>query len=338
MISTDEEMASTFRAGLLRLSEADVRPVAALAVAQISPSERGTWARWIVRLAAAATEHDAGHPVSPLAHRALVARLMIQLLAQGVWPPGDESWREPLARLAVNLVPRPADDDPGPVRQLAAAVAAVCMGLLRGGAWMTGATAEGVLAASTWKNLKPLIADASPDLVSDLLISPVHVHAVTLNLSELEETIYLAMDDDPTALLTVELAERGWHLSDDGLMYQVTGSFTNPLSVAAQVATKLGRVLGAVLVRAQAGNRWAFIAWRRPDLLLASEPGHAWRLYRIDGAVTPESRFAGTEGIPAAGLVGRPVPFGRGLPAGALELLGATGADPAEVLAHAMSG
>jgi transcriptional regulator with XRE-family HTH domain len=161
---------------------------------------------------------------------------------------------------------------------------------------------------------------------------PAHVHAVTLNMSELEETILLAMDDDPAALLTAEFEERGWQLSSDGLMYRVTGTFTNPLNVAAQVATQLGRSLGPVLVRAQAGNRWAFIAWRRPDLLLASEPGHAWRQYRIDGAVTPASRFAGGEGIPAAGLIGRPVPFGKGLPPASLDLLGAAGADPAEVL------
>jgi hypothetical protein len=137
--------------------------------------------------------------------------------------------------------------------------------------------------------------------------------------------------------LATELAERGWHLSHDGLMYRVSGAFTNPLNVAAQVATQLGRSLGTVLVHAQAGNRWAFIAWRRPDLLLANEPGHAWRLYRIDWAVTPESRFVGAEGIPAAGLVGRPVPFGKGLPPTALELPGAAGADPAEVLTRLIS-
>lgn len=301
-------------------------------VTYIRPSERVMWARWTVRLVAAATEHDPNQPSPPLAHRALIARIMVQLLAHGVWQSSDESWREVLAQLAANLVPRPADDEPGPVCQLAAALAAVCMGLLRSGVSMTGGTPEGILAASTWRNLKPLVADADPDLVTDLLISPVHVHAVTLNLSELEETILLAMDDDPAALLTSELAERGWHLSYDGLMYRVSGAFTNPLNVAAQVATQLGRSLGTVLVHAQAGNRWAFIVWRRPDLLLASEPGHAWRLYRIDGAVTPESRFAGAEGIPSAGLVGRPVPFGKGLPPTALELLGATGADPAEVL------
>jgi hypothetical protein len=306
-------------------------------VTHIRPSERVMWARWIVRLVAAATEHDADQASPPLAYRALIARIMVQLLAHGVWESGDESWRGALAQLAANLVPRPADDEPGPACQLAAALAAVCMGLLRSGAPMTGGTPEGMLAARAWRNLKPLVADADPDLVADLLISPVHVHAVTLNLSELEETILLAMDDDPAALLTSELAERGRHLSHDGLMYRVSGAFTNPLNVAAQVATQLGRSLGTVLVHAQAGNRWAFIAWRRPDLLLASEPGHAWRLYRIDGVVTPESRFAGAEGIPAAGLVGRPVPFGKGLPPTALELLGAAGADPAEVLTRLIS-
>jgi hypothetical protein len=209
--------------------------------------------------------------------------------------------------------------------------------LLRSGVPMTGGTTQGILAARTWNSLKPLIADADPYLVTDLLRPPVQVHAVTLNLSELEETILLAMDDDPAAVLTSELAERGWHLTHDGLMYQVSGTFTNPLNVAAQVATQLGRSLGTVLVHAQAGNRSAFIAWRRPDLLLATEPGHAWRLYRIDGTATPESRFAGAEGIPAAGLVGRPVPFSKGLPPTALELLGAAGADPAEVLTRLIS-
>jgi hypothetical protein len=114
------------------------------------------------------------------------------------------------------------------------------MGLLRNGVSMTGGTPEGILPARTWRNLKPLVADADLGLVNDLLISPVHVHAVTLNLSELEETILLAMDDDPAALLTSELAERGWHLSNDGLMYRVSSAFTNPLKVAAQVATQLG--------------------------------------------------------------------------------------------------
>lgn len=349
-VLTDEQMAHQCRADLLRLVEASVQPgprhsaedrwAAYLAESrgtQVSPQERVLWVRWIGRLVAAATGQDAGQSSLPLASRAFIARIMVQLLARGVWESGDQSWREPLARLAADLAPRPAEDEQGPVCQLAAALAAVCVTLLRSGVSMTAGTPAGILAARAWRELRPLIADADPDLVADLLMSPVHVHAVTLNLSELEETILLAMDDDPAALLTSELAGRGWHLSDDGLMYRVTGAFTNPVNVAARVATELGRSLGTVLVHAQAGDRWAFIAWRRPDLLLASEPGHAWRLYRIDGAVTPQSRFTAADGIPAAGLVGRPVPFGKGLPTAALELLGAAGADPAEVLTRIIS-
>jgi hypothetical protein len=290
-----------------------------------------------VRLAAAVTGPGVGQPPAPLAYRALVTRIVIHLLAHGVWEAGDESWREVLARLAVSLVPGPDDDEPGQVRQLAAALAALCMGLLRGGASMTGGSPHGALAARTWSRLQPLVADADPDLVADLLMPPVHAHAVTLNQSELEEIILLAMDDDPTAVLTAELAGRGWHLESDGLLYRVTGPFTNPVSAAAQVATQLGRRLGAVLVHAQAGDRWAFIAWRSPDLLLASVPGHAWRQYRIDGGATPESRFGGGEGIAAVGMIGRPVPFAKGLPPAALELLTAAGADPVEILTRVIS-
>jgi hypothetical protein len=304
----------------------------------LTPSERAAWARWAVRLAAAVTGQGAEQPPLPLAYRTLATRIVVQLLADGVWEPGDAAWREVLARLAASLVPGPGDDEPANVRHVAAALAALCMGLLRTGASLTGGSSPGALAARSWTRLKPLVAEADPDLVADLLMPPVHAHAVTLNLSELEEIVLLAMDDDPAAVLMAEFAGRGWQLESDGLMYRVTGPFTNPLSVAAQVATHLGASLGSVLVRAQAGERWTFIAWRRPDLLLASVPGHAWRVYRIDGSATPESRFAGADGIPSAGLVGRPVPFAKGLPPAGLELLGAVGADPVEVLTHVISG
>ena len=82
------------------------------AVPHIRPSERVMWARWIVRLAAAAAEHDAGQPSPPLAYRALIARIMVQLLAHGVWESGDESWREVLAQLAANLAPRQPTTSP----------------------------------------------------------------------------------------------------------------------------------------------------------------------------------------------------------------------------------
>ena len=167
---------------------------------------------------------------------------MIQLLAHGVWDQSDESWREPLAELAAHLSPA-RRGRPGPVRQLAAALAAVCMGLLRNGVSLTGGTPADLLAARTWKRIKPLVADADPDLVTDLLLSPVHAHAVILNGSELEETILLAMDDDPACAAH----RRAWRARLEhptyGPMYRVSGAFTNPVTAAAQVATQLGQHL-----------------------------------------------------------------------------------------------
>ena len=94
------------------------------------------------------------------------------------------------------------------------------------------------------ESVKPLVAEADPDLAGDLLIPPVHARAVVLNRSELEDTILLAMDDDPAALLIAELAERGWNVGHDGPMYRVSGAFTNPVNAAAHVATQLGQHLG----------------------------------------------------------------------------------------------
>ncbi len=184
--------------------------------------------------------------------------------------------------------------------QLAATLAAICVGLLRSGASLTGGTPADLLAARTWKCVKPLVAEADPD--GDLLIPPVHIRAVVLSSSELEDTVLLAMDDDPASLVVAELGERGWEVERDGPMYRVSGAFTNPVSVAAHVATQLGQHLDLVLVYACTAGHWAFIAWRRPDLILAHVPGNTWRLYRIDGPFTAESRLAGGEGLPSIGL------------------------------------
>ena len=114
----------------------------------------------------------------------------------------------------------------------------------------------------------------------------------------------------------------------------MSGAFTNPVTAAASVATQLGQYLDLVLVFARAAGRWAFIAWRRPDLVLACVPGNTWRLYRIDGAFTPASRFAGGEGLPSIGLVGRPVRLGQSPPPEVQEILAAAGIDDTALLRY----
>ena len=306
----------------------------------IMPSERTRWRHWIERLVLAATPGEpswgkfpasAGEPPVPLFLRSLVARIMIQLLAHGIWDLDDESWRNTLARLATHLVPGPDDDSPPEAHRLAATLTAICMGLLRNGTSLIGGTPVDLLAARTWKCVQPQVAEADPDLAGDLLITPVHTRAVVLTSSELEDTILLAMDD-PASQVIAELGDRGWNVERDGVVYRVSGAFTNPVIAAAGVATRLGQHLDFVLVFARAADRWAFIAWRRPDLVLAHVPGNTWRLYRIDGSSTPASRFAGGEGLPSIGLVGRPVRLGQSPPAAVQELLAAAGTDHVTLL------
>ena len=297
----------------------------------ITPSERTRWRHWIERLVLAATPASASEPPVPLFLRCLIARIMIQLLAHGIWDLDDESWRDTLARLTAHLVPGPDDDSPPKAHQLAATLTAICMGLLRSGRSLIGGTPADLLAARTWKRVQPLVAEADPDQAGDLLILPVHPHAVVLTSSELEDTILLAMDD-PASQVIAELGDRGWNVECDGVVYRVSGAFTNPVIAAAGVATQLGQHLDVVLVFARAGDRWAFIAWRRPDLVLAHVPGNTWRLYRIDGPSTPASRFAGGEGLPSIGLIGRPVRLGQNPPPAVQELLTAAGTDHVTLL------
>ena len=297
---------------------------------RIRPSERAAWRNWIGRLVFIVVSGE--HP-PPLLFTLQAARIMIQLLAHGVWDLEDQSWRDRLAELAVHLIPDLAEDMPEPARQVAATLGAICMGLLRSGVSLTGGAPADLLAARTWKCVKPLVAEADPDLASDLLIPPIHARAIVLNLSELEDTILLAMDDDPASVLIGELAEHGWNVERAGPVYSVNGAFTNPVTVAARVATQLGEHQGLVLVHARAPSGWAFIAWRRPDLVLAHVPGNTWRHYRIDGSIaTPASRFAGGEGLPSIGLVGRPIRLGQSPPPAVQELLAAAGTDHVTVL------
>lgn len=299
---------------------------------RIKKSERAAWRRWIERVVLLVAT---GEPSAPLLLKSCAARIMIQLLAHGVWDLDDESWRNLLAELTMHLVVDPAEDAPTPARQVAATLGAISMSLLRSGVSLTGGAPADLLAARTWKCVKSLVAEADPDLASDLLIPPVHARAVVVNSSELENTILLAMDDDPASVLIGELAARGWNVERAGPMYCVSGAFTNSVTAAAHVATQLSDYLDLVLVHARAADRWALIAWRRPDLVLAHVPGNTWRLYRIDGSfATPASRFAGGEGLTSIGLVGRPVRLGLNPPPAVQDLLAAAGTDHVAVLRH----
>ncbi|MDF5756285.1 hypothetical protein [Spongiactinospora sp. TRM90649] len=298
----------------------------------MSDGERRGWRTWIGRAVDKVAPGDG--PPARLMVRVLIGRLFVRLLGQGVWDLGDGSWREPLARLTGTLQEQEGDEVPGEALDHLAALAAVCTALVRQDASLTGTRPADRVAQETWAGVRDFVAMADARLAEDLLMPPTMPRAVVVTRTDVETVIEQALDDDPDAAVTGELAEHGLDLDREDGLYLVSGSFSNPVPIAARAATLLGRHHETVLVQARSAGKWAFIAWRRPNLLLASAPaGYAWRLYRIAEPATPESRLGvASDGLPATGLVGRPMRLGQIPPEGGVRLLDSVGVDHVDLL------
>lgn len=299
------------------------------AVPAVPVAERARCRTWIRRWADALTGEE-GSAV-PVPARLLVAGLHIQLLAAGVWDADDDSWREVLHDLAAALV-RPADrsedgDAPPPeVERRSKAVVAVAMALLSQDAGFSGGGERDLVAARTWAMCREMIAEAEPDQADDLMIPPDRAHARVTAWSEVEHLVRLAQDDDPYAEAVEELEASGWSVALAEGLWEITGSFGNPVPVAAKAADRLGRAKGhSVLVRARSGDRWAFVAWDNPLLILLNF--RVWSTYRINPPATPSSRLTGGDLSAVPGLVGPRAPLKSGAPAPLRQILEDRGLD-----------
>ena len=173
-------------------------------------------------------------PPVPLFLRSLIARIMIQLLAHGIWDLDDQSWRDTLARLTAYLVPGHDDDSPPEVRRLAASAD----GRLHGPAPQRRVARRGNACRPARRTHLEMRQAAGCGGRSGPGRRPAHLAGSRPRGgpqpgSELEDTILLAMDDDPASQVIAELGERGWKVEHDGVMYRVSGAFTNPVTAAA---------------------------------------------------------------------------------------------------------
>ncbi|MFH9728064.1 hypothetical protein ACH4M4_34625 [Streptomyces sp. NPDC017254] len=288
----------------------------------VPPDQRGHCRTWIRRWVGTLAATDASPP-APAPVRLVVAKLYVQLLAAGVWDENDQSWRDGLSGLLAALGSEDGPDDAGrrtppATRRRLDAVAAVVMTLLSQGATFTGGGEHDVAAARAWQSGKDMIARAEPAQAEDLMLPPGQAHARVAPWSEVERLIERAQEDDPLAEVVEELSAAGWEASYEDGLWEITGSFGNPVPVAARVADRLGRHHpDGVLVRARSRNRWAFVAWAAPHLVLLNPPARVWRTYQVRPPATPESRFSGGDLSAVPGRVGAPAP----LPAGAPEAL-----------------
>ncbi|TPQ23992.1 hypothetical protein [Streptomyces sporangiiformans] len=285
----------------------------------IAPEQRARCRTWVQRWVGTLVGPD-GSAAASVPVRLLVANLYVQLLAAGVWNESDQSWRNGLSRLFEALVaeagPGEADEQPPPeTRRRVDAVAAVVMTLLSQDATFTGGGEHDVLAARAWQRGKDMIARADPAQVEDLMIPPEQALARVAPWSEVERLIALAQEDDPTAEVVEELSAAGWEASYEDGLWEITGSFGNPVPVVSRAADRLGRLHpNGVLVRARSRNRWAFVAWAAPHLVLLNPPARVWRTYLVRPPATPESRFGGGDLSAVPGRVGAPAPLQAGPP------------------------
>ncbi|MYW05449.1 hypothetical protein GT354_45685, partial [Streptomyces sp. SID3343] len=111
-------------------------------------------------------------------------------------------------------------------------------------------------------------------------------------------------EDDPYADAIEEFAAAGWLASHEDGLWRITGSFGNPVPIAAVAATRLAQYGEPVLIQAGNERRWAFMAWAAPDLTLLNWPARNWRSYQIRPPADPESRFRGGDLASVPGRVG----------------------------------
>ncbi|MFD8838093.1 phospholipase D-like domain-containing protein [Streptomyces griseofuscus] len=310
--------------------EVDLPTTSEPLVPYVAPEQRARCRAWAQRWVATLTGPD-GSAAAPVPVRLLVANLYVQLLAAGVWDEQDQSWRDGLSRLlealgSEDLAGEADHDTPLEIRRRLDAVAAVVMTLLAQDATFTGGGEHDVLAARAWHGSKAMIARAEPAEAEDLMIPPERALARVAPWSEVDRLVALAQEDDPYAEVIEGLTAAGWSVVCEDGLWEITGSFGNPLPVVAKAAERLGRHhADGVLVRARSKNRWAFMAWADPYLVLLNPPARVWRTYQVRLPATPESRFSGGDLSAVPGRLGSPTPLQKGPPEALRKILAEAG-------------
>ena len=183
-----------------------------------------------------------------------------------------------------------------------------------------------MLAARAWQRAKDMIARADPAQAADLMIPPEQALARVAPWTEVERLIARAQEDDPLTEVVEELSASGWEASYEDGLWEITGSFGNAVPVVTRAADRLGRHHpNGVLVRARSRNRWAFVAWAAPYLVLLYPPARVWRTSQVRPPATPESRFSSGDLSAVPGRVGTPAPLPKGPPEALRKILAEMG-------------
>ncbi|GAB3883155.1 hypothetical protein GCM10029964_042000 [Kibdelosporangium lantanae] len=238
--------------------------------------------RWL-----AATDQD-----SPLSQRMAVTRGYVRLLAAGVWG-ADETWRSDVRDLVLAL--RPRGDQEGGGDQVA--LIAVGVALLMQEANLHGGSGADLIARSAWDVLQEWVAYAEEGDITAELVPSTQLHARVATESEVQAVVELAMAaaDDPNAEIVAALDAEGYQAELINGVWVIDGDFRTPLRVAARAATI---ITSPCVVLARNSKKSTVLLWRDAVLAMAESTVPRWRIYRIVPPTTPQSKFAGGEGLP----------------------------------------
>lgn len=229
-------------------------------------------------------------PRPSLELRMLVAQIILDLLAAGVWGPDDDAWRTVLAG-AVGALP-PGDDELVPDRALdfLGSLAAVGVALLDQGASLYGGRAEDLVLRRTWEAVESYVALAEPELSAQYLYQPAQSYTRVAGLAGVETVIALAKESthDPRAPILAALSEKGWDVEFHDGAWVVSSPRSTPRVMAGRVATLVGEYekTCAVLVETNIGK----CALLREGQMIAVAESGSWKVDRLRSSVsTPSS-------------------------------------------------
>ncbi|MFI5527123.1 hypothetical protein ACIA8O_01075 [Kitasatospora sp. NPDC051853] len=258
-------------------------------------------------------------PALPLLARLLTARLLLELVARGTWPPGD---RAPFALLSAAVDPLGALDPdtlPGEELEATASLAVLVLSVLD---FQAADQAEQARYEHLVESFGTLILAASPERIT-AYTSPELSKAFGV-MVDVDHVMDLANHTllDPVTRAVEAITEAGDATAQkhSRQLLSVHGRFPDLTRAALDAIgrTELTGPVGAWAVDEASGN-WTFVAWRKPDLFEVTQSGRrpGWRHFQLPPVTNPAglARGLGLKGRQpkASGTLTQPTPIGQEL-------------------------
>jgi len=278
----------------------------------IASSAREVWRKWDRKLLKRL--ESASSPL-PLEIRLIAFRLHLDLLAAGLWGPGDETWANELMRFMEVLVAEDGheEDVPGPAGRTVAALLANGFALLFSELKQAGGTEIDLHAQQLWHELAPSVAPANEEDVFGQVLQPGSSYGRVAAATAVHRLVSRAKAgiEDPTTELRAILRADGFDvLYHDGAWVADIGDKKGRRYAAARIAQVVGR---PCVVLVSSDTYRCAVAWVGDDLIYVDGQSKVWKRFRVSAVGGPVTTIAGQDGISGAKQTSPLLLPGRGM-------------------------